>query len=75
MRLSQQDRIELIKAAHRATRANDLPGLTEWIFRLAEVVEELPEGKNDAPVPAYKAPGTPPQGNGHQPYLPQGILR
>lgn len=58
MRLSIQDRNELMKAI---VRASDLASLKQYLVGLVDAIDDLPEGKADAPVPRYAEPQT----NGH----------
>lgn len=61
MRLSAQDKSEMLKAALDATLADDLKGLVGWLRRLIDASDDLPQGKYDAGVPPYVAPGAPVQ--------------
>ena len=54
MRLSMQDKYEFVKAAGRAREANDLTGLIRWVNSIVDAIENLPEGKADAPCPSYQ---------------------
>jgi len=62
VRLSIQDRNELMKAVVRAETAEDLK---RYIISLVDAIDDLPDGKADAPVPRYVTPGT--SSNGHAP--------
>jgi hypothetical protein len=51
MRLSAQDKIELLKAA---VKAPDRDSLADYVVSLVEVIDSLPGGKADAPAPRYQ---------------------
>ena len=53
MRASIQDRNELMKAV---VRAETLEDLKLYLISLVDAIDDLPEGKYDAPVPRYTAP-------------------
>jgi hypothetical protein len=73
MRLTVPDRNEFLKAALKTT---DLD-IKEWIVRMVDAMDNLPEGKSDVPVPPYRpasgpAPAPAPAlGNGHAAAVPQ----
>lgn len=50
MRLSTQDKIEVLKAA---LKAPDLESLKRWVVGLVDAMDAVPDGKNDAPVPPF----------------------
>lgn len=52
MRLSTQDKIEILKAA---VKADDLDALKQWVVGLVDASDALPDGKYDAPVPSFSA--------------------
>jgi len=64
MRASIQDRNELMKAVIRAETLEDLK---RYLISLVDAIDDLPEGKYDAPVPRYAAPAAQPApaANGH----------
>ena len=53
MRLSIQDRNELMKAV---VRAETLPTLKRYVMSLVDAIDDLPDGKSDAQVPRYTEP-------------------
>ena len=65
MRLSIQDRNELMKAV---VRAENLEALKRYVISLVDAIDDLPDGKSDAPVPRYAEPTqvAAVAGNGHQ---------
>jgi len=50
MRLTVQDKYEIVKAAARAT---DLDSFKQWVLSIVDAIDDLPEGKADAAVPRY----------------------
>lgn len=65
MRASIQDRNELMKAV---VRADTLEDLKRYLISLVDAIDDLPEGKYDAPVPRYVVPAEKqlaPAANGH----------
>lgn len=64
MRLTAPDKAELLKAA---VKADDLDALKRWVVSVVDAIDDLPDGKYDAPVPRYVAPaGSRAAANGHQ---------
>lgn len=65
MRLTVPDKAELLKAA---VKADDLHTLKLWVVSIVDAIDDLPEGKYDAPVPRYVTPAgskPAPASNGH----------
>ena len=60
MRLSKDDKYELMKAA---IMAPDLESLRAYLVRVAAAMDDLPPGKAEIPCPRYMAPAA----NGHAP--------
>ena len=64
MRLTAPDKAEMLKAA---VKADDLHALKLWVVSIVDAIDDLPEGKYDAPVPRYVAPAdSRAAANGHQ---------
>jgi hypothetical protein len=61
MRLSKDDKNEILKAAWAATIASDVDGLANWLVRNVYALDALPEGKADVPMTEYQPPVTPAQ--------------
>jgi hypothetical protein len=61
MRMSIPDRNEFLKAAIKTTDR----AVADWLVAVVDVIDGLPEGKNDIPCPPYVPPARP-QGNGQQ---------
>jgi hypothetical protein len=54
MRLSMQDKNEMLKAAARARVSGDLDGLVTWLLNAVDATDSLTDGKYDVPVPPYQ---------------------
>lgn len=53
MRLSMQDKHEILKAAAKGW---DADSLKRWLVEVVEATDDLPDGKYDAAVPPYRPP-------------------
>lgn len=53
MRLSKDDKYELLKAA---VTAPDLESLRAYLVRVTAAMDDLPPGKGEIPCPPYVAP-------------------
>jgi hypothetical protein len=58
VRLSKDDRFELVRAA---IKAPDLESLRDYIVSVADAMDDPPQGKTEIPCPRYIVPGA----NGH----------
>jgi hypothetical protein len=47
-------------------RAENLEALKRYVISLVDAIDDLPDGKSDAPVPRYAEPNVAASGNGHQ---------
>ena len=56
MRLSKDDKNEILKAALVAGKAKDYEGFTDWIVEQVCAFDDLPEGKADLAMTTYRAP-------------------
>lgn len=55
MRLSKDDRFELVRAA---IKAPTLESLRDYIVSVADAMDDLPPGKSETPCPRFIVPGT-----------------
>lgn len=54
MRLSGQDKNELLKAAWKGGTTGDAKGLANYLVSLVDVIDSLPDNKSDAPAPTFR---------------------